>query len=456
MRRAFRDGAASQSAINTLQRAVAVGAVLGSMALVVVDAGMVTVALPSIGESLGVTPAVSLRVVVAYQTALLIALLPTAALAERVGYRRVFSVGLLWFVACAFLGAFAPSLGWLIAIRFVQGLGGAAIMALGIAILRQALPASSVGAAIGWNAITVAVGSAAGPMIGAFVISHSEWRWIFLTHLPLGLLALVATRALPAIPGAKLALDLPGMALSAGGFASLILGADALAHRPDLASLLFAAGACSFWLLIRRGMTRSPVFPIDLLRIRPFRLSVMASVCCFIGQSTGMLALPFYLQQTLHQAPIVTGYYLALWPSSVAGAAVVSSHLCSSIPSHKLGLAGGSILALGLAGLAGLPTDASPLWVVVLTIFCGAGFGLFQVPNNKALFLAAPVARAAAAGGMQGTARLSGQTIGAVFMTLLFVWFPISHAPRWGLVIGAAFALGAGLILMLSNPSANS
>jgi DHA2 family multidrug resistance protein-like MFS transporter len=142
-----------------------VAAVLLAMAMVVLDAGMVNVALPSIAASLEVTPAISVRIVLAYQTALVIALLPAAALAESVGYQRIFSAGIVLFIAASLLCVVAPSLEWLIAMRFVQGLGGAAIMALGIALLRQSLSPARLGAAIGWNALTVATGSAAGPMI---------------------------------------------------------------------------------------------------------------------------------------------------------------------------------------------------------------------------------------------------------------------------------------------------
>jgi DHA2 family multidrug resistance protein-like MFS transporter len=106
------------------------------MALVVIDAAMTNVALPTIAQSLGLTAAKAVLIVTAYQTALLTGLLPCAALGESLGYRRVFIAGLAVFTAASAACAQAPSLPWLVAARFVQGLGGSAVMALGIALMR--------------------------------------------------------------------------------------------------------------------------------------------------------------------------------------------------------------------------------------------------------------------------------------------------------------------------------
>jgi DHA2 family multidrug resistance protein-like MFS transporter len=87
--------------------------------------------------------------------------------------------------------------------------------------------------------------------------------------------------------------------------------------------------------------------------------------------------------------------------------------------------------------------------LVPITMLCGLGFGLFQVPNNRNMFLSAPPERAGAAGGMQGTARLAGQTAGGVVMSLLFTVASVESAPRVGLGIGAVLTLAAGLVSVL-------
>lgn len=172
-------------------------AVFLAMALVVLDAGITNVALPTISASLEVPPARVILVTSAYQLALLMGLLPAAHIAGRTGSRNVFVLGLCTFTAASLLAAIAPTFPALVAARFLQGLGGAAILALGISLLRGALGRDRLGSAIGWNALNVALCAAAGPALGALIIATADWRWLFLLNLPVGLIALTASRALP-------------------------------------------------------------------------------------------------------------------------------------------------------------------------------------------------------------------------------------------------------------------
>ena len=110
---------------------------------------------------------------------------------------------------------------------------------------------------------------------------------------------------------------------------------------------------------------------------------------------------------------------------------------------------GGALLALGLASVALWPPSGGALALLPLVALCGMGFGLFQVPNNRNLLLSARRARSGAAGAMQGTARLTGQTAGAVIITLLFTTTSLDLAPRIGLLVAAAFTLFAGIISTL-------
>lgn len=429
------------------RQAAAVAAVLAAMTLVVLDAGIANVALPTIAGALRVTPARAVLVITAYQAALVMALLPCAALGERFGYRRVFAGGLALFTAASALCALAPSLPWLAAARFLQGLGGAAVMALGVALLRFSVPPGRLGAAIGWNALTVALASAAGPSLGAFVLSAAGWPWLYAVNLPLGAAALVAVLALPRVAGTGRPVDLPSAALNAAAFAALVLGAEQLPARPALAAALFVAAGLALAALVRREIPKAaPLVPLDLLRVRAFRLSVIASVCCFTGQTAALVALPFYLQHGLGQTMMTTGLYMTAWPLSVAATSLVVGRLGERVSTARLCTLGGACLAVGLAVAALWPLQGDPRPLLPLAMICGLGFGLFQSPNNRNMFLSAPLERSGAAGGMQGTARLTGQTAGAVLMTLLFATTSLEAAPRIGLALGAVLALAAGLV----------
>ena len=432
------------------RRKAAIAAVLAAMVLAVLDAAIANVALPNMARSLQVTPGMAVWIITAYQTALVMGLLPCAALGESLGYRRVFTMGVALFTAASALCALAPSLPWLVAARFLQGLGGAAIMALGIALLRMVVPQRELGAAIGWNALAVALSSAAGPTIGAVLLSGASWPWLFALNLPLGGLVLLACRALPDLAGTARPLDRFSVALNAAVFASLVVGAEVLVEQPVLAAALLAASAISLAVLIRREMPRAaPLIPLDLLRAESFRISVLASVCCFAGVTMGLLALPFYLQHSLGQDTLMTGLYMTPWPLTVAVAAPLSGYLANRISTAWLCAAGGACLALGLAAASLWPLHGSALPLVPITMLCGLGFGLFQVPNNRSMFFSAPPERAGAAGGMQGTARLAGQTAGGVVMSLLFTVASVESAPRVGLGIGAVLTLAAGLVSLL-------
>ena len=439
------------------QRALAITAVLVAMTLVVLDAGMVNVALPTMTHALATTPAHVVLVVTAYQTALVMALLPCATLGERFGYRTVFVRGVALFIAASVVCALAPSLPWLVAARFIQGLGGAAVMALGVALLRFSVPSGRLGAAIGWNALTVALSSAASPTLGALITTSAGWPWLYLINLPLGLMALTAARGLPPVRGTATPIDLLSIGLNVAAFGALVLGAELLPREPSQAAAMAAIAALCMTLLVRREAPKAaPMIPLDLLRNGQFRLSVTASVCCFAGQTAGLVALPFYFMHAFSETPLTTGAYMTAWPLSVAAMALLAGRLAERLSTAWLCAAGGGVLATGLALMAFWPLEAGPRPLIVFAGISGLGFGLFQTPNNRAIFLSAPPERSGAAGGMQGAARLTGQTAGTLLMTWLFTTTSMDVAPKTGLAVGAALALAAGLVSLLKTQIGNA
>jgi len=425
---------------------MAIAAVLAAMVLVVLNTAMVSVALPALTTALHIPPATATWILTAHQAALLMALLPCAALGEHLGYRRVFKGGVWLFAGGSLLCACAPSFAWLVAARFVQGLGGAAVMALGVALLRRVVATQRLGAAIGWNALAVALASAASPLLGTAILSVTSWPWLFAVHLPLAAGVLLATRALPESSDPAPRPDLFSILLNAGTFAALLGAAALVIQRPVLASAFLAGSALQAWLLVRRERSkRAPRIPLDLLRSRPLRRAVIASVLCFAGQTTSMVALPFFLQHDLGQDPTMTGLLLLPWPLSVALIAPLAGRLADRVGTvHLCGL-GGLCLAIGLGAAAWLPAQGATPRFVALSLLCGGGFALFNVANNRNLFLAAPVQRSGAIGGLQGTARLLGQTLGAAGMALLFKLASAAPAPRIGLAVGALLMFAAGL-----------
>lgn len=437
------------------RRILAVASVLAAIVLVVLDGAIANIALPPVADALRVTPAASVWIITGYQLALVVALLPMAALGESLGYRRVFAGGVLLFTAASAGCALAPTLPWLVAARFAQGLGGAAVMALGVALLRFVYPQRLLGAAIGWNAVAIALSAAAGPTIGAAILAVAPWPFLFAVNIPIGAVVLATARALPAVEGVRRRIDPASVALNAGFFAALVMGAEILPSQPvGAGALLAAALLCLTGLVRREGGREAPLVPFDLLRAPSFRLSVVASVLCFAGQMAGAVALPFYLQHGLGRDAFTTGLFLVPWPLATAVAAPVAGRLADRMATGRLCALGGLLLAAGLTLSAVWPLEDDLTPLLAFMALSGFGFGLFQTPNNRNMLMTAPKARSGAAGGMQGTARLVGQTAGAVTMTLLFsVVAGAVAAPRIGLAVAAALSLAGGAVSLLHAPA---
>ena len=448
--------ATEEHGLPTPRRYIAIAAVLAAIVLVVLDGSIANVALPTIARALDISPSASVWVVTAYQLAIVMFMLPAGAAGESLGYRRVYTAGVTIFTAASVLCTFAPSLPWLASARFLQGLGSAAIMPLGLALLRFVYPSRQLGTAIGWNALVVGLSGAAGPSIGAAILSVASWPWLFAVNIPVGILVLIFSRGLPLVPGNHRKIDLLSVALNGLAFGPLVVGVDLATSHLGLGLALVALGIASFAVLVRREMPQvAPLIPLDLLRRPSFRYSVIASVCCFSGQMASFVALPFYLQHGLGQSAFATGLYMTPWPLTVAFAAPISARLGNRMSTARLCAAGGVCLALGLALAALWPLHDNLLPLVVFMMMGGLGFGFFQTPNNRNMLLSAPRERSGAAGGMQGTARLTGQTIGAVIMALLFAFAPAAAAPRLGLAVGAVLALAGGLVSMIRIGSEN-
>ena len=323
-------------------------------------------------------------------------------------------------------------------------------MAVMAGLLRFTYPGTMLATALGWNAMAVALSSAAGPALGSLILSFLSWHWLFAANIPIGFLVYWISRILPQGAFVKRKLDGISLVLNAFFFAPLVFGLSFLVTRPVLAFILIAVGLMSLFLLIRREIGSStPLFPIDLLRKRPIRLSVIASLCCFSAQTGSYIALPFYLQNTLSIDLFMLGIFMTPWPLAVALAAPLAAKMSHSISTAKLCFFGCIIFSLGLLCAGLWPLKDNPWPLIAFNIIAGAGFGFFQTPNNRNMLFSAPRERAGAAGGMQATTRLLGQACGAVGMGLLFGILPLEEAPRIGLILAAGLALAGGLVSAL-------
>lgn len=429
------------------RRQFAIGVLLLSLVLVVLDSAIANVALPSIAQSLGAHPSDTVWVVSSYQLAVLVALLPCGALGEIYGPRRVFLLGVALFTLASTACALAGSLPLLVAARFMQGLGAGAIMGLAAMNLRTAVPQRMLGTVIGFNAMAIAISAAAGPAVAGAILSVASWPWLFAVNLPLGVIVLLCGKFLGHMDGVRRRINVLALLASTAMFILFFSGAEQIATAPASSAILIGCAVlCLLAVLRLERNTPTPIVPTDLLAEPGFRVAVIASVACFTGQMLAYVALPFYLHHTMGMTPALTGLYMMPWPVATIIMAPIAGRLADRIKTAWLCASGGGLLALGLL-IAGLfPPDARGIAFLIGTTLAGAGFGLFQTPNNRTLLLSAPKARSGAAGAMQGTARLLGQTTGAISMSIIFALVPVVQAPGIALVLAGLCAAVSALV----------
>ncbi|EOS93266.1 multidrug MFS transporter [Erwinia tracheiphila] len=420
----------------------------------VLDGAIANVALPTISRELHASPAESIWIVNAYQLAIITSLLSLSFLGDIIGYRRIYQCGLVLFTFTSLFCALSDSLGMLTLARVLQGFGGAALMSVNTALIRIIYPQRYLGRGMGINSLIVAVSTAAGPTVAAGVLSVASWKWLFLINIPVGLLALfLACRFLPdnTQRNKEQRFDIPGAVMNALTFGLLIAALSSFAQRQcswlTMAELigLFTAG---FFFLRRQLRLPFPLLPVDLLRLPVFSLSIGTSVCSFCAQMLAMVSLPFFLQKILQRDEVATGLLLTPWPLATMVMAPVAGRLIENCHAGLLGAVGLLMFSCGLFSLALLPSSPEDLNIIWRMALCGAGFGLFQSPNNHTIISSAPRHRSGGASGMLGTARLLGQSSGAALVALMFNLFD-SKGTYASLLTAAGFAAVAAVVSAL-------
>jgi EmrB/QacA subfamily drug resistance transporter len=392
--------------------AVMLGTVMGPL-----DASIANVALATIGRAFSMSVDNVEWVLLAYllTTASTVALF--GRLGDMLGLKRIYLIGFGVFGLSSLVCALAPSLLTLIAARALQGIGSAMLMACTPAIITNIFPTSERGRAIGMNGAAVAAGLTAGPVLGGFIVTYSDWRWIFLINVPISIVALIAA-ALILRPesGKEAEFDILGSLLSGAGLFSLTL-ALSRAHVWGWASpatlgllALFAVVLPLFIRVERRA--RAPMLDLTLFRKKTFAFSVCASTLYFTALFSVIFTLPIVAQVVLGRNGFQAG--LLLFPITALNVvlAPLAGALSDRVPARYVSTFGSSLFALGALALVFLPHHPSS-WMIVTALFvCGAGTAVFSQPNNSTIMGSVPPERRGIAAGILATSRTTGQLLG--------------------------------------------
>ena len=413
----------------------------------VMDGALPNVALPTIARELNIDSSSAIMIVSVYQLVLVMTLLPLSALGGRIGLRKMYQLGLCLFIGASLLCFFAPSFPLLLAARALQALGAAAALSVASALIRSIYPTRQLGRGLGINTVIVASAGGIAPILGGYIVSVVDWHWIFIATVPLGLLSLaVGQRAFPDVERHNQTISPLGALLCALTFGLIISGLLAWAgghHLPTSLAILLL-GFLTAVVFVRRELTQAaPILPVDLLANRVVALSIVAAQFAFIGSMTFALSLPFRLQEHFGFSPSEVGTAVAPFPLAMMVSAPLAGMLSDRYHPAILGCIGMAFASTGMLLLALLPEAATQLDIAWRGALCGTGYGLFFAPNAKLIISAAPIARAASAGGLLATNRLAGQALGAALVaTLLAAGHGSDSSPA---LLGAVLTFLAGI-----------
>jgi len=451
-------------------RWVIAATVLGS-GISALDATVVGIALPSIGRDFHSGVGTLQWVVSGYALTLAAFLLLGGSLGDRLGRRRMFSVGVVWFAVASVCCGIAPDAGVLIAARIVQGMGGALLAPASLAILQASFRPDHRPRAIGaWSGLG-GVATAAGPLLGGYLIVAGSWRWVFFINIPVAVAVLFITaRHVPESrdPSAAGHVDWRGAALAVLFLAGLTYGlieapGHGWASPAVLTGLVVAALAGPAFLMVERASAH-PMLQLGLFRSRQFTSSNAVTFIVYGGLGGALFLLPIELQLVSHYSPLESG--LALLPVTVIMLTLSarSGQLAARIGPRLQMTAGPVVVGAGLLTLVRATDGGGDYLTQVLpaVVIFGLGLALTVAPLTSTAMGAAPAEHAGVASAVNNAVARAGALLAVAILPLLagitgataLEPHHFAHGFRMAVIIaGVACAAGGVLAaLTIRNP----
>ncbi len=393
------------------------------------DGSIVNIGLPNIARTFhtGISGATE-WIIIGYLVIIAAVLLSCGRLADMIGRKPIFLIGLVVFIIGSALSGLAPSLLLLILARLFQGVGGALIFSVNIAMITSTFPRNERGLALGLNAVVVSLGVAAGPTIGGVITQYLTWRWIFYVNVPICAIVLLASLYLYKEQGTPSKqhqrFDPIGALVLAIGLAALTLGLSfgqewGWLSVGTLASLGLSLVMLTVGVLVEKHVEQ-PIVNLSLVTNRVFALANISFMLCMMALFAPGFLLPFYFEELRGFSTIQTGLMLTPLPLMLAVAAPLSGSLADRFGSRWLSPLGLAIACFGLFLLSQLTIQSSSWDIIWRLAVTGLGQGLFQSPNTRTLMGAAPQNAQGEASGLLATGRVIGQSMSVALTGTVF------------------------------------
>ena len=383
----------------------------------------VNVALPIIAKELSMTAVAIGWVAGAFLLAAAITLVPLGRLADIYGRKRIFLYGAIIFTASSLLCVWSPTEAFLIAMRAIQGIGGAMIFSTGTAMLVSAYPPGDRGKILGINIAAVYIGLTVGPFVGGLITEHWGWRYIFIFTAVLGAIVIILTTIMvkEECVGAKgERFDLAGSVLYGAALFAFMYGLSLLPSR--IALLLITSGLIIFFFFAYRQI-KIP-FPILNIRLfldnKVFAFSNLAALINYLATFAVTFLLSLYLQHIKMLTPSQTGLVLIAEPVVQAFFSPIAGRLSDRYEPRIISSIGMALNVIGLIPLIFIHNDTSIHYIIICLIILGIGFALFSSPNVNAAMSSVENKYYGIASASLGTMRLIGQMLSMGITMLVF------------------------------------
>ncbi|WHZ23771.1 MAG: putative MFS-type transporter [Nitrospira sp.] len=400
-----------------------------SVLLSSIGTSIANVSLPTLAQAFGASFQQVQWVVLAYLLAVTTMVVSVGRLGDIIGRRRLLMAGVSLFTLASALCGSAPTLWFLLAVRAVQGLGAAIMMALTMAFVGDSVPQARVGRAMGLLGTMSAAGTALGPAIGGLLISAFDWPAIFLINVPLGLTILVLIHCYLPVDANRQQANQPRFDLVGTLVLATTLAAYALAMTVGRGSfgsrnigLLVAALLGIGLFIVAESRAGSP-----LIRLALFRHALLCgSLSMSLLVSTVMMATlvvgPFYLSRTLGLSAGLLGLLLSVGPLFAALAGVPAGRLVDDVGAERMTRIGLIGIASGCFLLSVIPTALGIGGYVIPIVVITVGYALFQTANNTAVMMDIPPDQRGVISGLLNLSRNLGLITGASVMGALFTY----------------------------------